>query len=136
MRYAAGIIGILGAIAGLILGFNWFSDLNSEMGQLATAIAGASGEGSDLLTQMKGGTYSLIACGIVGLIFSVMVIMRKVNRWANAVILIVCGALPLVFTTEAIFGVPMILAGLLAFAVKYESPAAPAAPAAAPPAAP
>ena len=138
MRFAAGIIGILGAIAGLILGFKWFSDLGSEMGQLASAVAGASEEGSDLMFQMKGGTYSLIACGIVGLVFSILIIMRKVNRWLNAVILIVCGALPLVFTTDALFGVPMILGGLLALAVKYEAgaaaPAAPAAPPAPPPA--
>lgn len=56
--------------------------------------------------------------------------MRKFNRWANAGLLIVCGGLPLVFATDAIFGTPMILAGLLAFAVKYDSGAAPASPSA------
>jgi len=44
MKYAAGIIGILGALAGLFLGFKWLSDLNSGLGQLATAMAGSSSE--------------------------------------------------------------------------------------------
>jgi hypothetical protein len=130
MKYAAGIIGILGALAGLFLGFKWLSDLNSGLGQLATALAGSSGEAGSQLSALKGGTYSLIACGVIGLAISVMIIMRKFNRWANAAILIICGGLPLVFTTDAIFGTPMILAGLLALAVKYDGGPAPAAPAA------
>ncbi len=130
MKWAAGIIGIIGALAGLLLGFKWLSDLNSELGQLATALAGAAGDVGSELSSLKGATYSLIICGIVGLLVSVLVIMRKFNRWANAIILIICGALPLVFATDAFFGVPMILAGLLALAVKYEAGAAPAAPSA------
>jgi len=120
MKYAAGIIGILGAIAGLILGIKWFSDLNSELGQLATAFASSAGQAGDLLGSMKAATYALLACGVVGLIVSVLIIMLKGNRWANAGLLIVAGALPLVFTVNAIFGIPMVLAGLLAFAVSYQ----------------
>lgn len=130
MKWAAGIIGIIGALAGLLLGFKWLSDLNSELGQMASAMAAAAGEAGKELSSMKIATYALLICGFLGLAISVLVIMRKFNRWANAVLLIVCGALPLVFASKAVFGVPMILAGLLAFAVKYDSGAAPAAPSA------
>ncbi len=130
MKWAAGIIGIIGALAGLLLGFKWLSDLNSELGQMAAAMAASAGDAGKELSSMKAATYALLICGVLGLIVSVLVIMRKFNRFANAVLLIVCGALPLVFATQAVFGVPMILAGLLAFAVKYDSGAAPAAPAA------
>ena len=109
MRFASGIIGILGGLAGLVLGLKWFMDI-SDAGEMASLLPAS----------MKIATYALIGCGIIGLVISVMVIMRKFNKFANAAILIVAGGLPLVFVTDAIFGTPMILAGLLAFAVKYD----------------
>jgi len=120
MKYAAGIIGILGAIAGLFLGIKWFSDLSSEAGQTAAAFASSAGQLGDMFAGLKYATYALLACGVVGLAVSVLILMLKGNRWANAGLLIVAGFLPLVFSTTALFGVPMVLAGLLAFAVKYQ----------------
>jgi hypothetical protein len=97
------------------------SDLNSKLGQLASTV-------SDEMSGLEFASYALIVCGILGLITSVLILMRKFNRWANAGILILCGVLPLFFYTDALFGVPMTLAGLFALAVKYDTISTPASP--------
>jgi lysylphosphatidylglycerol synthetase-like protein (DUF2156 family) len=132
MRFAVGIIGILGAAAGLLLGIKWYSDLGSELGQLAAGLAAAAGEAGAELSAMKNATYALLGCGVLGLVVSILAMLRKGQKIVNAVLLIVAGVLPLVFSTQALFGVPMALAGLLAFAINYQK-APQAAPAAPPP---
>lgn len=114
MRFAAGIIGILGALAGLFLGFKWYTDLNSEEARAAIAVLGNSGP----LAGLTHATYALLLCGVIGLIVSALVIIGKGNKMANGGILIACGLLPLLFAGKAIFGVPMVLGGLLALAGK------------------
>lgn len=121
MRFAAGIIGILGALAGLFLGYTWFSNLSSDVGQTTTALSGLLGEFATKLGGMTTCTYVILACGILGLAASILVMIRKFNRWANAVILVLCGIAPLLFSMDAYYGGPMTLAGFLAFAVKYET---------------
>lgn len=120
MRFVVAILGILGAIAGAFLGMKWLGDLNSDMGQLAQTLGEATGQNSEL-AGLKNASYALLACAVVGLLVSVMVAMRKGNKMANAALLIVAGLLPMVFATNALFGVPMAVAGLLAFAVKYDT---------------
>lgn len=119
MRFAAGILGILGALAGGALGWKWKGDLDSDMGKQAQALAGAV-EGGMEIKSLERATYALLACALLGLVFSVLIMARKGQRFVNAILLLVAGALPLVFHTNALFGTPMILAGLLALAVKYE----------------
>jgi hypothetical protein len=122
MRIASFVFGLLGAVASLLLGVKWFGDLNSETGKAAIKLAntikgpdaGAFGE----ILSMQRGTYALLACGVIGLAVSVMVLIRKGNKMANAILLIVCGILPLMFAGKAVFGVPMALAGLLALGIK------------------
>ena len=126
MRFVAGIFGLLGALAGAALGFKWLSDLNSDDGKAARALASLAG--ADQAAELAGltrATYALLVCGVIGLVTSILVMARKGQRFANAGVLIVAGGLPLVFATNAVFGTPMILAGLLALAVKYDrAPAA------------
>ena len=120
MRKAAFIVGIIGALGALLLGFKWLSDLNSQLGLAAQQLA-ANGTGGKLaaeLSGMKTATYMLILCGLTGLVFSVLTLMSKLKKEINAVILILAGLLPLLFSGKAIFGVPMVLAGILAFAAK------------------
>jgi hypothetical protein len=119
MRFVVAILGLLGAAGGAFLGMKWLSDLKSDLGEAAQAMAGLAGMG-DQMAGLKNATYALLGCAALGLIVSILVAVRKGNKVVNAILLIVAGVLPLVFETRALFGTPMALAGLLAFAVKYE----------------
>ena len=119
MRKAAFIIGIIGAIGSLLLGFKWLSDLNSTLGLAGQQLAkGAGGKIAAEMSSMKTATYLLILCGISGLVFSISTLISKFKKEINAGALILSGVLPLFFSGNAIFGVPMVLAGILAFGAK------------------
>ena len=126
MRIASFILGLLGAAGALLLGIKWHGDMSSPEAAAAMKLAealskeGGAGLGS-LGSEMVGlqrATYALLACGALGLIASFLVLLRKGPKIALAVVLVVCGGLPLVFATKAIGGVLMVLAGLFAFFVK------------------
>jgi hypothetical protein len=120
MRIAALIFGLLGAAGALFLGIKWQGDLSSQEGQAAMKLAAAFGKselGSEMLS-MQRGTYALLICGVVGLIVSFVVLLRKGHRVANGALLVICGILPVLLVSKAVFGVPLALAGLFAFAVK------------------
>ncbi len=127
MRIAAFIFGLLGAAGALFLGIKWQGDMSSPEGQaamkLAAALSNEGGAGSlgGLGGEMAGlqrGTYALLICGVLGLVISIVVLLRKGNRLANGALLVVCGVLPILLASKAVFGVPMALAGLFALAVK------------------
>jgi hypothetical protein len=113
MRWVAGSIGILGALAGLTLGGIWFWDWSST-GHDTAALAVM------LVPGIKTATYLLLLGGVVGLVVSVLILRRRANRWLNALLLMVCGVLPILFYVKALWGAPMTLAGLLALAVRYD----------------
>ena len=125
MRIASFVIGLLGAIGGLALGGKWWSDWSSPEGAAALKLAEALGKegGGDALglgnvLGLRKATYALLACGVLGLAFSVVVLIRKGNRMINGAILVIAGALPLVFAKNAVGGVLMVLAGIFAFFAK------------------
>ena len=126
MRITSFIIGLLGAAGALFLGLKWYGDISTPEAaaalKLAEAMAkeggaGFAGLGSEIVGLQRG-TYALLACGALGLIISVVVLLRKGQRFANGALLVICGVLPMVFATKAVFGVPMALAGLFALAAK------------------
>ena len=124
MRIASFILGLLGAAGALFLGIKWQGDMSSPEGQAAMKLAaafskeaGAGGLGAEM-AGLQRGTYALLICGALGLVFSIVVLLRKGNRYANGALLVVCGLLPILLATKAVFGVPMALAGLFALAVK------------------
>jgi hypothetical protein len=125
VRIAAFIFGLLGAAGALLLGIKWQGDISSTEGQAAMKLAAAFGKselGAEMVS-MQRGTYALLICGALGLIASVVVLLRKGNRFANGALLVVCGVLPLLLVSKAAFGVPMALAGLFALAVKPKAAA-------------
>jgi len=125
VRIAAFIFGLLGAAGALLLGIKWQGDIGSVEGQAALKLAAAFGKselGAEMVS-MQRGTYALLICGALGLIVSVVVLLRKGNRFANGALPVVCGVLPLVLVSKAAFGVPMALAGLFALAVKPKTAA-------------
>jgi len=125
VRIAAFIFGLLGAAGALLLGIKWQGDISSTEGQVAMKLAAALGKselGAEMVS-MQRGTYALLICGALGLIVSVVVLLRKGNRLANGALLVVCGILPLLLVSKAAFGVPMALAGLFAFVVKPKTAA-------------
>src|SRR5262245_33128694 len=122
VRIASFIIGLFGAACALLLGGHWLRSMRlpenaaglkaleafaKEGGALASAGAEAIG--------LQRATYALLACGVSGLIVSVAVAIRKGRRVVNGALLVICGALPLVFQTKASGGVLMVLAGIFAF---------------------
>jgi hypothetical protein len=127
VRIAAFIIGLLGAAGALFLGIKWMGDINSPEGQAALKLAAAlakeggggamGGLGSEMLG-MQRATYALLACGVIGLVISIVVLLRKGKPVVNGILLIVCGILPVILASKAVFGVPMALAGIFAFLVK------------------
>jgi hypothetical protein len=120
VRIAAFILGLLGAAGALLLGIKWQGDMSSVEGQAAMKLAAAFGKselGAEMVS-MQRGTYALLICGALGLIVSVVVLLRKGNRFANGALLALCGVVPLLLVSKAAFGVPMALAGLFALAVK------------------
>lgn len=122
MRKAVFVIGLIGAIGALFLGFTWLWGLNSmltQWGELSSQMASWL-DSSFLIVKIT--AYTLIICGICGLIFSIRVLFTKGKNSANGVMLVVAGILPILFATKAIFGLPMILAGILAFAIEPEKP--------------
>jgi len=127
MRWAAGIIGILGAFGSFALGGKWLSDLQTKEVQSVRTLADALGGGGEF-DSLEKATYALLVCGAIGLVASILVLSRRLGRWPNAILLLVAGLAPLGLSLKAMFGVPMVLAGLLAFFVKYDRKAVPPAP--------
>jgi len=119
VRIASFIIGLLGAAGALLLGGKWQKDMSSPEAAAALELAKAlakeggggalGGLGAEALGLQRA-TYALLACGAIGLIVSIIVLIRKGQRVANGAILVICGALPLVFQTKAIGDVLMVLA--------------------------
>jgi len=121
VRFVAGFIGIVGALAGLALGIKWLSDLHSEVAQeVIPKVVEGSSQAREL-GAIRVATYLLLVCGAVGLVVSVRVMARKGQRLMNALVLVVAGLLPLAWRATACFGVPMALARLLALAVTYNT---------------
>jgi hypothetical protein len=120
MRVAAFIIGLIGAAGALFLGAKWNSDMHSELGRAAEALAGLGGMGAEL-SSFRNAIYALFACGALGLIASVVVLLRKGQPVVNGLLLIACAVVPIVFMNKAVLGVPMALAGIFAFFVRRPS---------------
>jgi hypothetical protein len=128
MRIAAFIIGLIGAAGALFLGAKWNSDMHSELGKAAEALAAGLGGGMGAeLNGFRNAIYALFACGAIGLIASVVVLLRKGQPVVNGLLLIACAVAPIVFMNKAVLGVPMALAGIFAFFVRRPSVAAGAA---------
>jgi hypothetical protein len=126
VRIASFVIGLLGAIGALALGGKWWSDMSSPEAQaalkLAEALAKEGGAGMGALgaeaVGLQRATWALLATGLVGLIISIVVLIRKGNKIANGALLVICGVLPILFASKAIGGVLLVLAGIFAFFVK------------------
>lgn len=118
MKIAAIIFAILGALGALFLGMSWYSDLNSEMGQLAAALSAAAGQAGAELSSMKYATYALLAGGGLGLIAAILFAINKLGKLPVGIVLIVFAVLPLVFSGKAVFGTPMLLGGIFALLSK------------------
>lgn len=133
MRIAAGILGILGALMGGLLGLKWYSDINSETGKAAMALmkalGGAGAAGAEFAALEKT-TYALLACAAIGLVVSVMIFMKKGSKMVNAALLIIAGVVPVFFNGKGAVGILMVLGGIFALLIKQ--PGAAAAPSAAP----
>lgn len=128
MRKTAFIIGLFGALCALALGLKWMSDLNSDLGLISQQLVDKGVKG-DLASEFKGlktATYLLILCGVTGIVFSILTLVSRVRKEINGIILITAGVLPLFFSGKALFGVPMVLAGILAFAAKPRTVPVPA----------
>ncbi len=119
MRWAAGIIGILGACGSLALGGKWYSDLQTEEVELARQLSNAMGTNAEFAS-LERATYALLVCGVLGLVASILVLARRWGRWPNAALLLVAAIAPLGFSLKAMFGIPMLVAGVLAMFVKYD----------------
>ena len=124
VRIASFIIGLFGAACALLLGFNWHRDMSSPEVAAAFKLFAQEGSGgapagvSAQAIGLQRATYALLACGVLGLMVSLVVLIRKGHRVANGALLVICGALPLVIQTKANGGVLMVLAGLFAFFAK------------------
>ncbi len=120
MRKAAFISGLIGALGALLLGIKWLADLDSDLGRAAQALVagGIGGETAAELVGIKTATYLLIVCGLAGLVISFMVLSGKLKKEINAILFVIAAVLPLFFSANAVFGVPMVLAGILAFFTK------------------
>jgi uncharacterized membrane protein YeaQ/YmgE (transglycosylase-associated protein family) len=104
------LLGLIGAIGALYLGSKWRSDMQS-FGPDALALL-SSIAGKDL-ESLKTASMLLMITGVVGAIASIMLFWRCWTKML-ALILIVCGVLPLFFHKNAMFGIPMTIAGLIA----------------------
>ncbi|MCP4154769.1 MAG: hypothetical protein GY757_44015 [bacterium] len=127
MRKAAFTFGLIGALGAMLLGLKWMSDLNSDLGLISQQLSSQS-ISSSLAAEFQGletATYLLILCGVTGLVFSILTLLSKFKRKLNAVILVAAGIAPVFFSGKALFGVPMVIAGLLAFGAKPEPEPAP-----------
>ncbi len=123
MKYLVAILGLAGASAGAYLGLRRLDDLNSALGQAAVVVGEAVGLGAEVAAS-RTATYALLGCAAVGLVVSLMVARLAGGKAVNAVTLMVAGALPLFFDTDASHGLPMSLAGLMALGVTYAQPKA------------
>ncbi len=96
------------------------SDLNSEIGQLARGYAksGMAGSAGAQFASYEIATYLLIGCGLIGAVMAIMELLKKGNPYITGGLLMVAGVLPLLFASKALFGLPMVLGGLMAITLK------------------
>lgn len=115
MKIAIKILFIAFAIIGIIgsyyLGTSWNSDL-SEADELTKALGGAE------FASLQRASYCLIFCSIGGLAAASMILLGKWKKNILCIILIAAGLLPLFLNSNAFFGIPMIIAGLIGFSIK------------------
>ena len=82
------------------------------------------------LSGMKTAAWVLILCAVVGIVAIVMMFKQGTGKGLPAILLLVAGILPILFSSKAILGVPMVLGAVFAFLTKPSEGAAAQAPAA------
>jgi len=107
------LLGLIGAIGALCLGSRWRSDMHSFDPDTLALLSKTSATAAHDLEGLKTASMLLMITGVVGAIASIMLFWKCWTKML-AVILIVCGVLPLFFHKNAMFGVPMTIAGLIA----------------------
>ncbi len=123
MKIAALILGIIGSLASFALGSKWYTDYNKykETAESLTTAAGKLGNAEVSASMSEFNTighasYALLACGVIGLIASLLVF--KQSKMA-AIILVLAAVVPAVFTAKALIATFILfVAGALAFLVK------------------
>jgi len=121
-------MGIFGAIAGAGLGLKWQSDLNDPMVAMSRAMIegmGAfgdaqSGQMAQQISQMETAASMLLLAAAVGGVSSVLLMIKQGPPKALGILLIIAGVFPMIFSPNAIFGLPMTLAGLMALFLKQK----------------
>lgn len=127
MKIAALIVGIIGSLASFGLGSKWYTDFekNKELIESLTQAASSvdtaqATAGMVSLNDMKGATYALLICGIVGLVASLLVF--KQSKLA-AITLVLAAIVPAFFSSMALVATFLLfIAGVLAFFVKSKTP--------------
>lgn len=132
MKVAVLILGLLGSFAFLLVGAGWLSDYNQHKNEIAgmkqtMAQLGASGvieeQLKDLETHVRA-AYAMIALGVLSLIASALVF--KTSKIAGAILIVSVLVPAILLPKTLIFSSLLLIAGILAFAVKPKKIAQPA----------
>jgi len=121
MRVIAAIIGIIGAVLTALRGFNIRAQLNDPTTSGLYAYARASGGDTSAYDMMSVISMVLIAGAVLGAIASLLLLIKVGSPKALAALLILAGLMPFINMESALFGVPMLFAGLLGFFVKKKT---------------
>ncbi len=118
MKIASIIFGIIGAIAGSILGLFWLRELDSPGVRLSQMLG--EGNAATEINMLAITSYMLILCAIVGAVAVTLIILNKATKQMNGSLLIAAGSLPLLFDLHAITALPMVVGGIFAFFIKQK----------------
>lgn len=131
-RLVAPAVGILGAVALLVLGMisnGWLLEMRHT--GMVMDYDSMPQEIGDFHYPLQLAVFFSLICGLAGLVFSIPLLRGKGSRWTNASLILVAGAVPLVlwsFLCLRVSGtvllppILLVTGGLMTMAVEYAYP--------------
>jgi hypothetical protein len=127
MRYAVLILALLGVAATGYIGFVWYQDVqeHGKITELGGALAGKGPEVKAMVDNRRLAAFGLMGASVLGLVGGILAFVR--TKYIPAVLLILPAGVPGYFSTKAIHDdpkrvallvSPLLLAGLLSFAIR------------------
>lgn len=120
-RVISSVLGLIGALSVALRGFFIRSQLNDPMAAASRSFGRAMGEDTSVYDTFEMLSIAFLIAATLGALAALLLLLRVGSPKALGLLMLLSGALPLINSESAPFGVPLLLAGILAFFVRKKA---------------
>ncbi|MAW79364.1 MAG: hypothetical protein CMI63_03945 [Parvularcula sp.] len=118
MRIVSAILGFIGAIALMLRGFYIRSILDDPMNAGVQSFNRAAGGDTSAYDMLNMFSLIFIIAAALGALASILLLLKAGSPRALAILMLLAGLVPFINAESLVFGVPLVLAGILALFVR------------------